>query len=175
MTGIKNAKSEMLDRVCKLMNCTLEQAPERVAELIKTAQQASELLAGLRIDFGVGEILTPGVRELYKDIAESLVAALPEGDKMTKPTNTEMALDYYKSGVLRKMPQYVPALIEIYRTVRGEIPTGPRVIAKPGEYQAFSNPWGAVHVETPNGKLGVKPKEFEVVEWKENPHIEGAR
>lgn len=61
---------------------------------------------------------------------------------MTTPTNIEMALDYYKSGALRKAPRYVPNRIEIYRTVRGEIPTEPRVVAEPGEYQAFSNQWG---------------------------------
>ena len=75
------------------------------------------------------------------------------------------ALNYYKSGVLQERPHYVPKRIIIHRTVRGEIPTGPRVIAKPGEYEAFSNQWGAIHVETPNGKLGIKPREFEVIEW----------
>lgn len=67
-----------IDKICNLMNCTPGEAPEQVAELIKAARQASELLDGLRVDFGVGEILTPGVRELYKSIDEMLTAALPE-------------------------------------------------------------------------------------------------
>jgi hypothetical protein len=64
--------------------CVLVMSPtqfEQVRELIKCARLASELLDGLREDFYVGDILTPGVRDLYRDIAEELKAALSEVEK----------------------------------------------------------------------------------------------
>lgn len=67
-----------IDKICALMHCTPAEAPKRVAALIKAARQSKELLDGLRVDFGVGEILTPGVKDLYKDIDGALMKALPE-------------------------------------------------------------------------------------------------
>lgn len=85
----------------------------------------------------------------------------------------QKALSYYSAGLLDIAPAYVPKIIELPRTVRGEYPIGPRVIAKPGEYECTSNKWGAISVMTPSGHLlGIKPKEFEVVEWVENPKLE---
>lgn len=93
----------------------------------------------------------------------------------------EKAINYYKAGVLQGVknrksgidvrPDWVPAAIEITRTVRGE-GFGPRLIAKPGVYIADSNQFGAVSVKLDGGMLGIKPDEFEVVEWKKNPHKE---
>lgn len=87
-------------------------------------------------------------------------------------TKIEMALDYYKSGVLHRKPQFVPSVVELHRTIRSDIPAIPRVFAKPGLYDALSNPWGAISVETSSGQLlGIKPDEFKVIEWQINPHL----
>jgi hypothetical protein len=38
-----------------------------------------------------------------------------------------------------------------------------------GDYDCQSNEWGAISVQAKNGKMiGVKPVEFEVLEWRSN-------
>jgi hypothetical protein len=61
-----------------------------------------------------------------------------------------------------------PKTIRMLRTVRSDMPFGDRVgPAESGkEYPAYTNSHGAVCAVFPDGKkLGVKPHEFEVVEW----------
>jgi len=92
-------------------------------------------------------------------------------------TEIEKAVNYYKAGMMQNMkgirgdvrPDWIPSKIEIVKTVRSE-GFGPRLIAKPGIYQAYSNQFGAVSVRIKGNTLGVKPNEFDVVEWVENYH-----
>ena len=93
-------------------------------------------------------------------------------------TNEQMALEYYKAGAMQggkgkwPKPKFVPKIIMLPRTVRGlSLPGEPRTIAKPGEYEAHCNQFGAVSVTAQNGKLlGIMLDEFEVIEWQANPH-----
>jgi hypothetical protein len=66
----------------------------------------------------------------------------------------------------------VPSKIKMRRTVTSDYP----MFLRPGEamllaiggevYEAWTNSYGAVAAVMPNGKnLGVKPDEFEVIEW----------
>ena len=81
---------------------------------------------------------------------------------------TEKALNYYRSAVEKIKPEFVPSLVLLKARVTGD---GPFVstLAEAGEHACQSNQWGAVSVLATNGKmLGVKPREFEVVEWRSN-------
>ena len=89
------------------------------------------------------------------------------------------ALAYYKcaaqqSSGLFVPPPFVPSRILVTQTVSSDIPgMGWSMRVTPGEHECESNKWGAVSVRASNGKLlGIKPSEFEVIEWVENPHIE---
>jgi hypothetical protein len=93
-------------------------------------------------------------------------------------SDEKKALEFYKTAAVQTpgscpRPKYIPKRILLSRTVRGVcLPGSPRIIAKPGEYEAHVNPNGAVSVKTKKGLLGVMLDEFEVVEWQENPHAE---
>lgn len=68
------------------------------------------------------------------------------------------------------IPHRVPKTISLSEDVRGDWPIGHQVIAPAGKYEARCNQFGAVSVMTPSGDLlGIKPDEFDVVEWEENP------
>lgn len=80
------------------------------------------------------------------------------------------ALSYYKAGLLRLRPEYVPKLIRMQHLVRGDAPAYTHMRAGPGILDAVCNQWGAVSVRSANGQmLGLKPGEFEVVTWTRNP------
>ncbi len=85
--------------------------------------------------------------------------------------NTEMALNYYRSAIEDRQPDYVPARVKLAWTVTGDGPFR-SMVAYAGEYggeDCHSNKLGAVSVRMTDGKfLGVKPNEFEVIEWREN-------
>lgn len=62
----------------------------------------------------------------------------------------------------------IPARVKMLKTVTSDFPLiKPVIIAQQGrEYEVASNPLGAISVYLEDGKqLGVKPDEFEVVEW----------
>jgi hypothetical protein len=72
----------------------------------------------------------------------------------------------------------IPSKIKMRRTVISDFP----MFLRPGEaallaigsetYDAWTNSYGAVAAVMPNGKtLGVKPDEFEVVEWFDPTHL----
>lgn len=70
-------------------------------------------------------------------------------------------------------PHLVPKTVSLPKAVRGDWPIGHQVVAPAGEYEAYCNPYGAVNVKTPSGALlGIKPSEFDVIEWKENPYAD---
>lgn len=86
---------------------------------------------------------------------------------------TEMALNYYRSAVERKRPDFVPARIRLPERVCSDLPMlsedGLGYYADAGEHDCHSNQYGALSVKASNGQmLGVKPGEFEVVAWRPN-------
>lgn len=62
-----------------------------------------------------------------------------------------------------------PKRVRILKRVISEILTRPSLWANPGEeYECDVNPHGAVSIRFLDGNLlGVKPDEFEVIEWTE--------
>lgn len=87
---------------------------------------------------------------------------------MNATSDIEKALNYYRAAVEDGRPDFVPARVRLARRVCGDGPFR-SLRAEPGDYVCESNEWGAVSVTTSNGqRLGVKPAEFEVIEWREN-------
>jgi hypothetical protein len=83
-------------------------------------------------------------------------------------TDQEKALAYYRAGVEKGIPPFVPARVRLHSRVCGDWPFG-ATFADAGEHACESNRYGAVSVLATDGTmLGVKPAEFEVVAWREN-------
>ena len=90
--------------------------------------------------------------------------------------NTQKALNYYKTAAIQNRkscpkPLWVPKTIILSKTIRGDFPLYHHIVAEPGKYEAYCNPYGAVSVKTPNGDLGLRLDEFEVLDWQENSKI----
>jgi hypothetical protein len=84
-------------------------------------------------------------------------------------TNEQKALNYYRAAVEHRAPAWVPSKVRLPRLVRGDPPIGHATLAPVGDYDCDSNQWGAVSVRAANGRmLGIKPAEFEPLEWREN-------
>lgn len=90
-------------------------------------------------------------------------------------TNEQKALEYYRAGVKNRRPKFVPCKVNLLFRVRPDLggflncEDRRDFYAGPGEMACHSNQWGAISVQAMNGKmLGVKPEEFEVIEWREN-------
>ncbi|MGB1225584.1 MAG: DUF5131 family protein [Mycobacterium sp.] len=67
-----------------------------------------------------------------------------------------------QSAVCDCCPSWSSRWIKLNRVIRPEFPFGSRGhVAVPGTYRAHGNRHGALSVETPCGKLGVKPAEME--------------
>lgn len=83
-------------------------------------------------------------------------------------SDNDKALNYYRAAVEDRRPDFVPAKVRLVRRVCGDGPFR-STRAEPGDHVCNSNQWGAVSVMASNGQmLGVKPSEFEVIEWREN-------
>jgi hypothetical protein len=79
------------------------------------------------------------------------------------------ALDYYRAGLESRAPKWVPCRVLLDGPARGEYPVGHTTLAEAGEHDCESNRYGAVIVRATNGKmLGLKPAEFEPLEWRKN-------
>lgn len=66
----------------------------------------------------------------------------------------------------------VPRLVRALRDVRSELPFPPFLVVKTGRtYEVWVNSHGALSALLPDGELGLKPGEFQVVEWH---HLDGA-
>ena len=70
------------------------------------------------------------------------------------------------------IPSKVPSKVRVINRVRGDFPFSATTIG-PGVYDCKSNQYGAVSVVAENGyMLGLKPEEFETLEWRENKEAE---
>jgi len=79
------------------------------------------------------------------------------------------ALDYYRAGLEQRAPKWVPCRVLLQGPVRGDYPIGHTTLAEAGEHDCESNRYGAISVLATNGqRLGVKPAEFEPLEWRKN-------
>lgn len=79
------------------------------------------------------------------------------------------ALDYYRAGLERRAPKWVPCRVLLESPVCGEYPIGRTTLAEAGEHDCESNRYGAISVRATNGQMmGVRPAEFEPMEWRKN-------
>ena len=79
------------------------------------------------------------------------------------------ALDYYRAGLEKRAPKWVPCRVLLKGPVRGDYPIGHTTLAEAGEHDCESNRYGAISVRATNGqRLGVKPAEFEPIDWRGN-------
>jgi hypothetical protein len=80
------------------------------------------------------------------------------------------ALRIRKPGYPARFNGQVPRLIRTRRTIRPDFPflASPGCVAREANvYLAWTNSQGAVAAVIPGGNLGLKPDEFDVVEWAE--------
>lgn len=84
-------------------------------------------------------------------------------------TDDQKAAAYYKAGMLRQAPPFIPAKVRVLCEQFGGAPfRGAGVSA--GDHECTTNKWGAVSVNDRSGKLlGLRLGEFEVLVWAENP------
>lgn len=62
----------------------------------------------------------------------------------------------------------VPRVVRTNRIIRSDVPADSdrACVARPQNvYLAWTNSYGAVSAITPTGNLGLKPHEFEIIEW----------
>ena len=79
------------------------------------------------------------------------------------------ALDYRRAGLEQRAPKWVPCRVLLEGPVSGDYPIGHATIAEAGEHVCTSNRYGAISVQATNGQmLGLKPAEFEPLEWRKN-------
>lgn len=90
--------------------------------------------------------------------------------------DVEKACDYYRSAFLQHArppidarPRFIPSRVRLATVVRGDFPFN-GTMQRAGDHDCECNGYGAVSVRATNGKvLGLRPGEFEPLEWVENP------
>lgn len=91
-------------------------------------------------------------------------------------SDCEKALDYYRAALDRRPPEWVPCLVLLPRPVRGDFPLGHTTVVEMGVHECESTQLGAITVLATNGqRLGIKPSEFEPLEWRQNAAMHGDR
>ena len=94
-----------------------------------------------------------------------------EGEKMRQSTESQ-ALKHRSRFYPERYKGKVPKTVKMTETVTSDLPgiIKPILFAYEGqEYDVLVNPNGAVTAITPEGELGLKPNEFEVIGWHLNP------
>jgi hypothetical protein len=81
--------------------------------------------------------------------------------------NYSMSAEYYRACLERRAPNWVPCRVLLYGPVLGDYPIGHTTLVGAGEHECFSSQYGAISVQATDGMLlGLKPAEFEVIEWR---------
>lgn len=117
----------------------------------------------------------------HPTIEEAIRNVRPRRTEQTAPeaslSDCKKARDYYRAGLERREPAWVPSLVLLPRPLQGDFPLAHTTVAEKGVHPCESNQWGAITVLATNGqRLGVKPCEFEPLEWRANeqaPHTKG--
>lgn len=83
-------------------------------------------------------------------------------------TDAQKAAAYYKAGLLKQAPPWVPATVRVLNEQFGDPPFRGAGVAA-GEHECKCNKWGAVTVTDRAGAgLGLRLDEFEPLTWREN-------
>ena len=89
-------------------------------------------------------------------------------------TDDQKQIAYYKSGMLKELPPFVPSRVRVLKETFGDWPFRGAGVAA-GECDCASNRYGAVSVLDRAGEgLGLKLNEFEPIEWRANETPEQA-
>lgn len=89
-------------------------------------------------------------------------------------SDDQKAAAYYKAGLLKEAPPFVPSRVRVLREQFGDFPFRGAGVAA-GEHDCQSNKWGAVSVIARDGNaLGLRPDEFEPLAWRENVPADAA-
>jgi len=97
-----------------------------------------------------------------------------------KMSDEQKALAYYKAGLRQSkaqgsfpMPPFLPSLVLVLIAVTADGPGGWNIRVMPGIHACESNKYGAISVlSNKKSLLGLRPNEFEILEWIPNPHLE---
>lgn len=149
-----------LNRVASLLfQLTATGAADPVNEAVSQIVSMREVLADVQ-----ASPCLPADDPLRDRIARILAPAPPSAEEMS---DAEKAVAY-ASCTGSEMPPYVPSRVRLPALVQGDWPFSTLVVAA-GDYDCACNRCGAVSVPGPNGqRLGLKPSEFEVLEWTRN-------
>lgn len=97
-------------------------------------------------------------------------------EKAAKPKKKAFLIpseNYYRAAFHDQRPAWVPLRVRLPKDVMSDLPiqaSTPGFFALAGDHDCESNEWGAISVAAQNGRqLGIKPGEFEVLEWHPNP------
>jgi len=83
-------------------------------------------------------------------------------------TDDQKKADYYKAGMLKQVPPWVPATVRVLREQFGDFPFRGAGVES-GIHECQCNHWGAVSVLDRAGSgLGLRIDEFEPLTWREN-------
>jgi hypothetical protein len=81
-------------------------------------------------------------------------------------TDDQKSAAYYKAGMLKLAPPWVPSRVHVLREQFGDFPSCGAGVAA-GEHDCRCNKWGAVSVIARDGRpLGLRLDEFEPVAWR---------
>lgn len=117
-----------------------------------------------RFYYGCSNLICPG--NLTFASGQESEAAAAWNTRAT--SDLEKALNYYRSALAHKRPDFVPSRVRLPAPVMGD-GIFRSTFADIGEHDCQSNQWGAISVIATNGQsLGIKPAEFEVIQWREN-------
>lgn len=110
---------------------------------------------------GTAKAIKEGPDEWIYEVQAKLVEAKAND-------HDQKAAAYYKAGIMKKAPPFVPSRVRVLNEQFGDPPfTGAGV--SPGDHDCQCNKWGAVSVIDRAGQpLGLRLDEFEPIEWKEN-------
>lgn len=134
-----------------------------------TKDEPSETVAG-----PVERPVRPAPKRGTVDRAEWLADKLHNGGDYGKEAAALLVhqakeLDYLRAAREDRKPAWVPARVWLAGPVRGDYPIGHTTLAEAGEHDCESNRYGAISVRATNGQmLGLKPAEFEPLEWRNN-------
>lgn len=83
-------------------------------------------------------------------------------------TDEQKAAAYYKAGMLKQAPPWVPATVYVSREQFGDPPFRGAGVPS-GDHACECNKWGAVSVlDRAGALLGLRLDEFEPRTWREN-------
>lgn len=128
-------------------------------------------------DSGIAYVSGASEVRIDTDISGMMLAEVPH-NLVERLAFAEQMIAYLRSSQSQHgdnpyRPEFVPSRVRLLHRVTGDIPFMDNPFAQAGEHSCESNQWGAISVKATDGQmLGVRPSEFEILEFVRNPHLE---